>query len=94
MIVRILGEGQYEVPDQERDALEALDGNLVAAVEAQDEPAFEQALAALTAAVRRLGQELPTDTLAPSDLVVPFDDASLSETEALLAGSVGSADDD
>lgn len=85
MIVRILGEGQYAVPDSQRGALEALDRDLMAAVDKHDEEAFAKALAALTAGVRGAGEALPADHFAPSDLVVPFDDASLAETEALLA---------
>ncbi len=92
MIVRILGEGQYSVPDQEKSALESLDQDLLAAVERRDEAAFATALAALTATVRRVGKALPPDEFDPSDLVVPFDDASLSETEALLAGMDGFGD--
>ena len=56
MIVRILGEGQYAVPDSERATLEALDRALVAAVDAQDEDAFTKALAALTDGVRQSGK--------------------------------------
>ena len=52
VIVRILGEGQYSVPDGERANLEALDRELLAAVEARDEDAFAKSLAALTDAVR------------------------------------------
>ncbi len=93
MIVRILGEGQYSVPDTEKKALEKLDGDLVTAVEARDEGAFHQALAALTAAVRDRGDPVPADALSPSDLVVPFEDSTLAETEALLADVVAGDDD-
>jgi len=94
VIVRILGEGQYSVPDSEKTVLEVLDGDLVAAVETHDEPAFAKALGELTAVVRRAGTALPADTLAPSDLVIPFDDATLEETEALLAGTEGGGGDE
>src|SRR5580700_2915947 len=42
------------------------------------------ALAALTAAVRAAGEAVADDTFAPSDLVVPFPDATLEETKDLL----------
>jgi hypothetical protein len=85
VIVRILGEGQYLVPDDERTALEQLDDELGAAVKAGHEPRFAEALAALTAKVRSAGTALADDEFAPSDLVVPFADATLHETQALLA---------
>lgn len=85
MIVRILGEGQYSIPDGERGTLEALDTTVAEAVDSGDEAAFATSLAALTAAVRRLGQSLADDAFAPSDLVVPFPDATLQETKGLLA---------
>jgi hypothetical protein len=85
VIVRILGEGQYSVPDEHRAALEKLDDAIASAVDEGDESRFGQALAALTAEVRSAGQPLADDAFAPSDLVVPFADASLEETRALLA---------
>ncbi len=95
MIVRILGEGQYEVPDGERAALEELDAQLVKTVDADDEAAFTTALAALAAEVRTAGHPLADDAFAPSDLVVPFVDATISETKDLLAesGDGAGADD-
>jgi len=84
MIVRILGEGQYSVPEQDCSALESLDAALVEAVDSSDEAAFTSALAALTAEVRRSGTPLPDDAFAPSELVVPFTDATLDETRGLL----------
>jgi hypothetical protein len=85
VIVRILGEGQYSIPDGERGTLEALDTAVAEAVDSGDEAAFAPALAALSAAVRKLGQPLADDAFAPSDLVVPFPDATLQETKRLLA---------
>ncbi|HEX3563778.1 MAG TPA: hypothetical protein VHU17_00275 [Acidimicrobiales bacterium] len=91
MIVRILGEGQYSIPDKHRSELEALDNTLLEAVEAGEEAAFEVALGAAVAEVRRVGTVLPDDEFYPSDLVLPFEDATLGETKELLAG--GSAGD-
>ncbi len=87
MIVRILGEGQYRIPDGERSALEVLDSRVGDAVDGDDEQVFASALAALSAEVRRLGEPLPDDTFETSDLVVPFPDATLDETKGLLAQS-------
>jgi hypothetical protein len=87
VIVRILGEGQYSLPDDQRGELEAWDSSVADAVDRGDEQAFGPALAALVAEVRRLGEPVAHDTFAPSDLVVPFPDATLAETRGLLADS-------
>jgi hypothetical protein len=84
MIVRILGEGQLEVPETALDELNALDADLVKACEAGDDAAFATALATLLARTRELGTALPDDHLEPSELVLPSSDASLAEVAELL----------
>jgi hypothetical protein len=84
MIVRILGEGQLEVPETALDELNALDADLVTACEAGDDAAFSAALATLLARTRELGSALPDDHLEPSELVLPSSDASLAEVAELL----------
>jgi hypothetical protein len=95
MIVRILGEGQYSVADDAHEDLDALDADVVHAVDNGDEQTFATALAALIAEVRRVGTPVANDDFTPSDLVVPFSDATLAETKSLLAESGdGAAADD
>ena len=72
VIVRILGEGQYDVPDDRAGRRSSkLTTRIDEAVDGGDEAAFAAALAALTAEVRRAGAPLADDTFAASDLVVP-----------------------
>lgn len=85
MIVRILGEGQFDVPEDDREGLHALEANLNAAVDGDDESEFALALAAVIEEVRRVGTPLAADSFTSSDQVVPFSDATLDETKALLA---------
>jgi hypothetical protein len=84
VIVRILGEGQYDVTDTELDALNSLDDTLQSTVEGGDEDSFASALAALLERVRKVGRTLPDDEIVPSDLVLPSPDASLAEVRELL----------
>jgi len=84
VIVRILGEGQVEVPDGELDSLNDLDDALQRAVDGGDEEGFTQSLAALLSRVRDLGRPLPDDEIVASDLVLPSADASLAEVRELL----------
>ncbi|MGN6473143.1 MAG: PspA-associated protein PspAA [Mycobacteriales bacterium] len=85
MIVRILGEGQLDVPESALDALNALDTTLQNAVDANDADAFDTALGELLAKVREVGKTLPDDHLEPSELVLPSADASLAEVKELLS---------
>ncbi|MGH8965256.1 MAG: PspA-associated protein PspAA [Actinomycetes bacterium] len=85
MIVRILGEGQWEVSDEQLTTLNALDSEVEAAVEAGDEVTFSNTLAALLDGVRKSGTVLPDDSLEDSDLILPPSDATLEEVKQLLS---------
>jgi hypothetical protein len=84
VIVRILGEGQVDVPDGELDSLNDLDDALQSAVDGGDEETFTQSLVALLSRVRQVGRPLPDDEIVSSDLVLPSADASLAEVRELL----------
>lgn len=86
MIVRILGEGQYDVSDEAVDRLNELDDAVEKAVDAGDVGAFTQALHALHDGVRTVGVPHDADSLDESDLILPPADASLDEVRALLGG--------
>ena len=86
MIIRILSEGQFEVPDDAVASLNELDQKLEAAVEASDERALATALSSLLDRVRSAGSEVALDSLVPSDLVLPHASASLAEVRDLLNG--------
>jgi len=83
VIVRILGEGQYSVPDSHRDSLNVHDGALAAAVASGSEPDFRATLDALLAEVRSVGAPLPDEELVPSDLVLPSPTATIDEVRRL-----------
>ena len=85
MIVRILGEGQFEVAESELDSLNQLDGAVESAVESGDTEAFTAALTALLDGVRRVGSVLAVDSLEDSDLILPPSDATLEEVRELLS---------
>ncbi len=85
MIVRILGEGQFQVDDDAAAKLTALDGDLDAAVEGGDEKAFRAALGAAVRLVRETGTSVPDDTFVTADYILPFSDATVEEVRKLLA---------
>lgn len=84
MIIRILGEGQFDVPESAVDELNDLDEQLIAAVEAGDTDGFTAALGALLAEVRSHATPHALDTLDQSDLVLPGPDSSLQQVRELL----------
>jgi hypothetical protein len=85
MIVRILGEGQYDVSDDALDRLNQLDSAVEAAVEAADEAAFAHALQALLEGVRTIGVAHDIDSLDESDLILPPADATIEDVRELLS---------
>ena len=84
MIIRILGEGQFDVADHAIDQLNELDSALENAVEAGDEAAFSAALGELLDGVRSAGVAHDADALDESDLILPPSDASIDEVRAML----------
>lgn len=86
MIVRILGEGQLDVPDEAMERLNTLDAEVETAVEAGDEAAFSTALTALLEAVRAEASPHQLDSLDESDLILPPADATMAEVAQMLSG--------
>jgi len=85
MIIRILGEGQFDLADDAVATLNELDAALEAAVDAGDEVGFASSLAALLDAVRSHGAPHAADSLDESDVILPPADASISEVQEMLA---------
>jgi hypothetical protein len=85
VIVRILGEGQFQVADDMAVKLTALDKDLDAAVEKEDDATFKAAMDALVRLVRGSGSPVPDDQFVTADFILPFSDATLAEVRQLLA---------
>ena len=84
MIMRIMGEGQLEVPDDRLDELNELDDALADAISSGDETRSRRDLATLLDRVRLVATPVADDALAVSDLILPGPDSSLDEVRALL----------
>ncbi|UKY49713.1 PspA-associated protein PspAA [Streptomyces inhibens] len=85
MIVRIMGEGQVKVADSHFIELNKLDDELLSEMESGDTDGFKRTLSALLDAVRRLGEPLPDDSLEPSELILPNEEAALEEVREMLS---------
>ncbi len=84
MIVRILGEGQWELDEAHLEPLNALDTAVEQAIETGDQAAFAKGLVALLDVVRQQGTRLEDDSLEDSDVILPMSDATLEEVRVLL----------
>ena len=84
MIVRVLGDGQYELDDVEANEFTNLDEALARHVEEGDEEAYRRDLDSLLDYVHRKGTAVSDDDFRPSDQVLPDPASSLAEVKALL----------
>jgi hypothetical protein len=86
MIVRILSEGQFNLPGAQIDELNEIDNQMVEAVESEDRESFNRLLKAMLDLVREKGTEVPVDELIESDLILPEADLTLEEAEHIFIG--------
>ena len=86
MIVRILTEGQFNLPGSYVDELNEIDNQLVEVVEQENRDEFERLLRKMLDLVREKGAGLAIDELVESDLVLPQPDITLEEAEQLFTG--------
>ena len=84
MIVRVLGEGQFEVDDEVAKGLNDLDDQAERALEAGDESQLSELLVRMAEAVRTNGTRLPEEDLSPSEAIIPPEDLSLEEARRLF----------
>jgi CO/xanthine dehydrogenase Mo-binding subunit len=84
MIVRLMGEGQFEIDDEVAKGLNSIDEQAAAAVESGDEEQLGELLRRMAEAVRTNGTRVPDEELSASDAIVPPDDLSLDEARRLF----------
>lgn len=82
MIVRISTEGQYEMLENDVEALEELDRQAIDACQVNDEEQFTDVFGRLLDFVRTNGQPVPDDRLEASELILPPPDSTLAEARA------------
>ena len=71
MIVRISGEGQFRLPDEDAERLNELDNRAVSAVEEGDETGFHELWSQMLEIVATDGNALAEDELVESDVILP-----------------------
>jgi len=86
MIVRISGEDQYRLSDDQRERLNELDDAVVTACEGGDEAGYQRTFAELLDYVRSNGTRVGDDELEGSDLILPPPDLSFAEAGREFSG--------
>ena len=86
MIVRVAGEGQFELPDGDAERLNELDNRAVAAVDGGDEAGFQELWTQMLDLVASDGTQLGEDELVESDVILPPRDISFAEAAGEFTG--------
>ena len=86
MIVRISGEGQFRLPDDDAARLNELDNEAVAAAQGGDEERFRDLWQQILAMVESDGEAVPEDELVESDVILPPRDVSFEEAAGEVTG--------
>ena len=86
MIVRISGEGQFKLPDEDAKRLNELDNEAVAAAESGDEGRFQELWSQMLELVANDGNALDGDDLVESDVILPPRDISFAEAQGEFTG--------
>ena len=86
MIVRISGEGQFRLPDEDADRLNELDNRAVAAVEQGDETGFRELWSQMLELVASDGNALDDEELTDSDVILPPRDITFAEAKGEFSG--------
>ena len=86
MIVRISGEGQFRLPDEDAERLNELDNRAVAAVDQGDETGFQELWSQMLELVSSDGNKLEDDELVESEVILPPRDITIEEARAEFSG--------
>ena len=86
MIVRVSGEGQFKLPDEDAERLNELDNHAVSAVEQGDETGFKELWSQMLEIVSSDGNAVPEDELVESDVILPPRDISFEEARGEFTG--------
>ena len=86
MIVRVVNDDQYRLPDEDARRLNDLDNEAVAAVEAGDEGKFQELWGQMLQLVEKDGEKLADDELLESDVILPPRDISFEEAKGEFTG--------
>jgi hypothetical protein len=86
MIIRIMGEGQYRVPEALCDELNRIDNRIVTLVAEGKTREFRTEFMKLISEIKGKGKVLGAEEILESDIIVPPEDLSFEEAKAIFTG--------
>jgi len=86
MIVRIMGEGQFQVSSSLLDELNVIDNRIVDYVAKENESDFKKDLGKLIAMIKENGKPLDDAEIVELDIIVPPANLTLGEATGIFKG--------
>jgi len=86
MIIRIMGEGQYDVDERVVEELNVIDNRIVDHVSKNEEVAFREGLGRLISTVKSNGKQVDAKEIVKSDIIIPPRDLTLEEAKGIFKG--------
>ena len=86
MIIRILGQGQFDVKSTLFDDLNKIDNTIVGCVQNGDDVEYKRGLAELIGLILTEGTKLPDTELVESAVIIPPADMTLEEARQVFRG--------
>jgi hypothetical protein len=86
MIIRIMGEGQYQASEALCNELNRIDNRIVTLVEEGKVEEFRSELARLITKIKEKAEPIDTKEIVESDIIVPPEDLSFEEAKAVFQG--------
>lgn len=87
MIIRIMGEGQYQASEALCDELNEIDNQIVTLVEEGKAEEYRKELARLISEIREKSEPIDPEEIVESDIIVPPGDLSFEEAKAVFKGA-------
>jgi len=86
MIIRIMGEGQYDVDERVVEELNVIDNRIVDHVSKNEEVGFKADLGRLISTVKINGKQVDAKEITKSDIIIPPKDLTLEEAKGIFKG--------
>ncbi len=84
MIIRILGEGQFQLDDNLVDKVNKIDNKIVNHVSQGNRLEYARDLANLISTIKELAEPLDPVEILPSDIIIPPSDLSFEEARKVF----------
>jgi hypothetical protein len=87
MIIRIMGEGQYQASEALCNELNKIDNYIVTLVEEGKTQEYKLELAKLISEIKEKAEPIDAKEIVKSDIIVPPGDLSFEEAKAIFKGT-------